>query len=422
MKSKIAIIGSGIAGLSAAYFLQTEFEVTLFEKNNYLGGHANTQEVEDSQGNKISIDTGFIVYNEHTYPNLTKLFNELQVPTSKSDMSFSFYNSQNNFEYGGGSLRSLFANPKNIYNPKFYRMLKDIVFFYKKFQKSNVSTELSIKDYLNTHSYSQEFINNHLLPLISSIWSTPDQNSLDQPLSSIITFFQNHQLFNFIQRPQWKTVSQGSSNYIKRLVAASNFQIKMNATITSINRKKTIQIDTKDEKGLSFDFIIFACPPHQFLPLLDHPTDAERNILSTFQFQQNHIQLHQNTAWMPPHPTAWSSWNFHSNKNQQCTLTYWMNLLQPLPTKDNFFVSLNQNQPNALYETYYDHPIFSLATKQAQQHIGKIQGGNNTYYVGSYLGYGFHEDGIQSSLKVCEKMNVDLANFKDADTSRVIWN
>jgi predicted NAD/FAD-binding protein len=337
-------------------------------------------------------------------------------------MSFSFYNSQNNFEYGGGSLRALFANPKNIYNPKFYRMLKDIVFFYKKFQKSNVSTELSIKDYLSTHSYSVEFINNHLLPLISSIWSTPYQNSLDQPLSSIITFFQNHQLFNFIQRPQWKTVSQGSSNYIKRLVAVSNFQIKMNATITSINREKTIQINTKDEKGLNFDFIIFACPPHQFLPLLDHLTDAERNILSTFQFQQNHIQLHQNTSWMPPHPTAWSSWNFHSNENQQCTLTYWMNLLQPLPTKDNFFVSLNQNQPNALYETYYDHPIFSLATKQAQQNIGKIQGGNNTYYVGSYLGYGFHEDGIQSALKVCEKMKVDLVNFKDADTSRVIWN
>ena len=343
MKSKIAIIGSGIAGLSAAYFLQTEFEVTLFEKNNYLGGHANTQQVVDSQGNKISVDTGFIVYNERTYPNLTKLFNELQVSTSRSDMSFSFYNSQNNFEYGGGSLRALFANPKNIYNPKFYRMLKDIVFFYKKFQKSNVSTELSIKDYLSTHSYSVEFINNHLLPLISSIWSTPYQNSLDQPLSSIITFFQNHQLFNFIQRPQWKTVSQGSSNYIKRLVAVSNFQIKMNATITSINREKTIQINTKDEKGLNFDFIIFACPPHQFLPLLDHLTDAERNILSTFQFQKNHIQLHQNTTWMPPHPTAWSSWNFHSNENQQCTLTYWMNLLQPLPTKDNFFVSLNQS-------------------------------------------------------------------------------
>ena len=422
MKSKIAIIGSGIAGLSAAYFLQKEYPVTLFETNTYLGGHANTQEVSDSQGHSIAIDTGFIVYNERTYPNLTKLFDELQVPTSKSDMSFSFYNSQNNFEYGGGSLRALFANPKNIINYKFYRMLKDIVFFYKKFQNSNVSTNLSIKDYLNTHTYSDEFINNHFLPLISSIWSTPDQNSLEQPLSSIITFFQNHQLFNFIQRPQWKTVSQGSSNYIKRLVAASNFQIKLNTTITSIIRDKMIQINTQEEKDLQYDVIIFACPPHQFLPLLDQPSDQERNILSTFQFQKNHIQLHQNTSLMPPHPTAWSSWNFHTNENQQCTLTYWMNLLQPLPTQDNFFVSLNQNQPNALYETYYDHPIFSLATKQAQQEIGKIQGSNNTYYVGSYLGYGFHEDGIQSSLKVCEKMKVDLAHFRQPDTSRILWN
>ena len=422
MKSKVAIIGSGIAGLSAAYFLHKEFEVTLFEKNNYLGGHANTQVVQDSKGHNIAIDTGFIVYNERTYPNLTKLFDELQVPTSKSDMSFSFYNSQNNFEYGGGSLRALFANPKNIYNLKFYRMLKDIVLFYRKFQHSNVSATLSIKDYLSTHAYSSEFIHNHFLPLISSIWSTPDQDSLDQPLSSVITFFQNHQLFNFVQRPQWKTVSQGSSNYIKRLVAASNFHIKMNSVITSISRERNILINTQEEQGLCFDYIIFACPPQCFLPLLLQPSDVEKNILSTFQFQQNHIQLHQNTSLMPPHQKAWSSWNFHTNEKQQCTLTYWMNLLQPLNTSDNFFVSLNQNQADALYETYYDHPIFSLATKQAQQDIGAIQGRNNSYFVGSYLGYGFHEDGIQSSLKVCKKMNVNLANFSDADTSRVLWN
>ena len=422
MKSKVAIIGSGIAGLSAAYFLHKEFEVTLFEKNNYLGGHANTQVVQDSKGHNIAIDTGFIVYNERTYPNLTKLFDELQVPTSKSDMSFSFYNSQNNFEYGGGSLRALFANPKNIYNLKFYRMLKDIVLFYRKFQHSNVSATLSIKDYLSTHTYSSEFIHNHFLPLISSIWSTPDQNSLDQPLSSVITFFQNHQLFNFVQRPQWKTVSQGSSNYIKRLVGASNFHIKMNSVITSISRERNILINTQEEQGLCFDYIIFACPPQCFLPLLLQPSDVEKNILSTFQFQQNHIQLHKNTSLMPPHQTAWSSWNFHTNEKQQCTLTYWMNLLQPLNTSDNFFVSLNQNQADALYETYYDHPIFSLATKQAQQDIGAIQGRNNSYFVGSYLGYGFHEDGIQSSLKVCKKMNVNLANFSEADTSRVLWN
>jgi predicted NAD/FAD-binding protein len=301
-------------------------------------------------------------------------------------------------------------------------MLKDIVLFYRKFQHSNVSATLSIKDYLSTHTYSSEFIHNHFLPLISSIWSTPDQDSLDQPLSSVITFFQNHQLFNFVQRPQWKTVSQGSSNYIKRLVAASNFHIKMNSVITSISRERNILINTQEEQGLCFDYIIFACPPQCFLQLLLQPSDVEKNILSTFQFQQNHIQLHKNTSLMPPHQTAWSSWNFHTNEKQQCTLTYWMNLLQPLNTSDNFFVSLNQNQADALYETYYDHPIFSLATKQAQQDIGAIQGRNNSYFVGSYLGYGFHEDGIQSSLKVCKKMNVNLANFSEADTSRVLWN
>ena len=421
MKKKIAVIGSGIAGLSAAYFLQNQFDVTLFEKNHYLGGHANTQEVKDSKQNNIAIDTGFIVYNELTYPNLTKLFDELQVPVSKSNMSFSFYNSINQFEYGGGSLRALFAKPHNLINWKFYLMLKDIVKFYKTFQNKNISSDISIRQYLETKKFSNEFVYNHFLPLISSIWSSPDSNSLDQPLSSIISFFQNHKLFNFINRPQWKTVKGGSKNYINKLIQASHFDIKKSFKIDKIIRDQGVEILSQNKK-YQFDLLVLACPPHHFLPLLGDKKEKEVSILNAFNFQKNLAQLHQNSSLMPPHKAAWSSWNFHTNTNNKCTLSYWMNLLQPLDTQDEFFVSLNQNQTSNLYQTVYEHPIFSLNTLNSQKEIGKIQGMNDTFYVGSYLGYGFHEDGIQSALKVCKKLNINLGLFNEADTSRIQWN
>ena len=373
MKKKIAIIGSGIAGLSSAYFLQNDFDVTLFEKNDYLGGHANTRKVQDSQGNAISIDTGFIVYNELTYPNLTKLFHQLQVPIADSDMSFSFYNPSNQFEYGGGGLRALFADPRNLINRKFYGMVKDIIKFYKTFQIGKPDPKISIRQYLESHQYSKEFIDYHFIPLISSIWSTPDQNSLDQPLSSIVSFFQNHKLFNFLDRPQWKTVQGGSRNYIDFLINASHFEIELSSQITSIYRSPQIQIHTRNEKK-TFDYLVFACPPNRFLPILMDKNADEIKLFSSFRFQSNLTQLHQNSDLMPPHRAAWSSWNFHTNENQLCTLSYWMNRLQPLQTKDQFFVSLNQNQKKPLYQTVYDHPIFSMDTLQAQKDIGRIQG------------------------------------------------
>lgn len=336
-------------------------------------------------------------------------------------MSFSFYNSQSLFEYGGGSAKALFANPRNLWNWKFYRMLKDIIYFYKYFQNNSIASSVSIRQYLESKKFSDEFINNHFLPLISSIWSTPDSNSLDQPLSSIVSFFQNHKLFNFTNRPQWKTVSGGSRNYIHRLTKDAKFQIKKSIKIQKISRSKGISLQTSSGE-FNYDFLILACAPHLFLKVMDQKSDQEINILNTFHFQKNLAQLHNNSSLMPPHKAAWSSWNFHTNNNNQCTLSYWMNKLQPLKTNDQFFVSLNQNQGLNLYQTLYEHPIFSLKTLQSQKNIGQIQGFQNTYYVGSYLGYGFHEDGIQSSLKVCEKLNVHLKNFTNADTSRIQWN
>jgi len=268
LKKKIAVIGSGIAGLTSAYFLQDDFDVTLFEKNDYLGGHANTQTVKDSKNQSIDIDTGFIVYNELTYPNLTKLFDLLNVPVTNSNMSFSFYNSQSLFEYGGGSAKALFANPRNLWNWKFYRMLKDIIYFYKYFQNNSIASSVSIRQYLESKKFSDEFINNHFLPLISSIWSTPDSNSLDQPLSSIISFFQNHKLFNFTNRPQWKTVSGGSRNYIQRLTKDAKFQIKKSIKIQKISRSKGISLQTSSGE-FNYDYLILACAPHLFLNVMD---------------------------------------------------------------------------------------------------------------------------------------------------------
>src|SRR6056300_461791 len=421
MKKKLAVIGSGIAGLSSAYFLQNDFDVTLFEKNDYLGGNENTRKVKESKGNTISIDTGFIVYNELTYPNLTKLFHQLQVPIANSDMSFSFYNPSNQFEYGGGGLRALFADPRNLINRKFYGMVKDIIKFYKTFQIGKPDPKISIRQYLESHQYSKEFIDYHFIPLISSIWSTPDQNSLDQPLSSIVSFFQNHKLFNFLNRPQWKTVQGGSRNYIDFLINASHFEIELSSQITSIYRSPQIQIHTRNEKK-TFDYLVFACPPNRFLPILMDKNADEIKLFSSFRFQSNLTQLHQNSDLMPPHRAAWSSWNFHTNENQLCTLSYWMNRLQPLATQDQFFVSLNQLKLNPLYQTIYEHPIFSMTTLQAQKDINRLQGYQKTFYAGSYLGYGFHEDGVQSALKICQQLQISPKGFSNPDTSRILWN
>ena len=422
MKEKIAIIGSGIAGLSTAYFAQHQYDITLFEKNDYIGGHANTRTVKLDEAH-IPVDTGFIVFNSHTYPNLIKLFDELEVETINSDMSFSFYNPSQSFEYGGGTLSSLISDKSNLIKPSFYIMIKDIIRFYKKFQKKSPIPNITLEDYCIQNNYSKAFMDFHLLPLISSIWSTPDELSMKQPLSSIVSFFQNHKLFNFIDRPQWKTVKGGSRNYIKKIIANTKMNINLLAKIEKIIiHEKGVDIFSNGSSN-HFDKIVFAAPPNQFLKLISSWSDEEREILSKFKFQKNHIQLHQNSSTMPKHKGTWSSWNFYTDINKKFSLTYWMNKLQELKTNQNIFVSLNQNfKDNISYQTYYDHPVTSNQSNTVQKNIGNIQGMNNCYYVGSYLGYGFHEDGIQSAIKVCQKIHIKFnQNFMNPDTSRVLW-
>ena len=423
MREKIAVIGSGIAGLSTAYLAQHQYDITLFEKNDYLGGHANTRSVK-LDNIQIPVDTGFIVFNNHTYPNLIKLFSELEVETHESDMSFSFYNPYKSFEYGGGSLSSLIGDKSNLVKLTFYRMIIDIIRFYKKFQKTTTNVpKMTIEDYCLKNNYSKAFINFHLLPLISSIWSTPNKLSMKQPLSNIVSFFQNHKLFNFIDRPQWKTVKGGSKNYIQKMVNNTKMDIRLSTKIENI-KVKTKGFDIYINGAFEhFDKVVFAAPPNHFSKLITSWTESQREILSKFHFQKNHVQLHQNHSTMPKYKKTWSSWNFYTNQNQKFSLTYWMNKLQDLNTKKNIFVSLNQNfKENVSYETFYDHPVMSDEVSSAQKNIGIIQGVNNIYYVGSYLGFGFHEDGLQSAIKVCEKMNIKFTkNFMNNDTSRIPW-
>ena len=259
-------------------------------------------------------------------------------------------------------------------------MVNDIIKFYKTFQTGKPDPKISIRQYLENHQYSKEFIDYHFIPLISSIWSTPDQNSLDQPLSSIVSFFKIINFLIFLIDLNGKRFS-GSRNYIDCLVNASHFEIELSSHITSIYRSPQIQIHTRNDKK-NFYYLFFAFSPNKFLPILMDKNADEIKLFSSFRFQSNLTQLHQNSDLMPPHHAAWSSWNFHTNENQLCTLSYWMNKLQPLQTKDQFFVSLNQNQKKPLYQTVYDHPIFSMSTLQAQKDIGRLQGSQQTFYAG----------------------------------------
>ncbi|MDB9776466.1 FAD-dependent oxidoreductase [Alphaproteobacteria bacterium] len=423
MREKIAVIGSGIAGLSTAYLAQHKYDITLFEKNNYIGGHANTRSVK-IDNTQISVDTGFIVFNNHTYPNLIKLFRELDVETFESDMSFSFYSPHHSFEYGGGSLLSLIGDKSNLIKLSFYRMIIDIFRFYKKFQKSTITVpKMTVEEYCLKNNYSKAFINFHLLPLISSIWSTPNQLSMKQPLSNIVSFFQNHKLFNFLDRPQWKTVRGGSKKYIEKIIHNTKMKINLSSQIEKIDVRDNGFDIYRNGSSEHFDKIVFAAPPNHFLELISSWSLKQKEILSKFKFQKNHVQLHQNQSTMPQYKKTWSSWNFYTNQNNNFSLTYWMNRLQDLKTQKNIFVSLNQNfKSNISYETHYDHPVMSDEISSAQKNIGTIQGVNNIYYVGSYLGFGFHEDGIQSAIKVCEKLNVKFSqNFINNDTSRIPW-
>ncbi len=414
-KKSLAIIGSGISGLSAAVFLSNKYNVHLFEKNDVLGGHTRTKFIQDKIYDH-NIDTGFIVFNEKNYPDFTNFLNFLKVKTSNSNMSFSFSCKLSNIEYGGSNIRSLFAQPKNLFSINFLLLLKDIFIFYnlcKKIKKINNFYDLTIEEFLNLKKYNNRIRDLHIYPMISSIWSSNKRQVKNFPLILFLNFFRNHGLFNFENRPQWKFIKEGSKSYIEAILQKNLFKYDINFKIKKVIRKNNI-VNIINHKNIlrSFDLVVFATHADQALKLLEAPTKNELKILSEFKYTKNTAYLHSDLNFMPKHKAAWSSWNFLQNLKDEkvFSLTYWMNNLQNLKGQKNYFLSVNPSyQPNAVYdEVMYEHPIFNLNTIEAQKKIKTIQGLNNTYYCGSYCGYGFHEDGIQSSAYVSNLLGISL--------------
>ena len=415
---KIAIIGSGISGLSSALLLSQKHDITLIESDNRFGGHANTVNVIE-QENTIPVDTGFIVYNELNYPNLVGFFKWLEVETISSDMSFAVSARDGDLEYSG-SLIGLFAQKKNYFNLKFYKMLKDIfVFFVFGYKYAfQVNENETLKQYIKRCKFSSEFVNDHLIPMSSAIWSCPEKEILNFPAKSLLTFFKNHQLINFIIRPKWRTVKNGSKQYVDKIIGKLKLnkknRILLNVNIKSIY-KKNKEINIKfDNKTETFDKIVMATHPDQTINLIENLDNKSKDVLSKFKYQKNTVYLHSDTNLMPQNRKTWSSWNYLSTEQiiNKSSVTYWMNILQNLNTSLNIFVSLNpykKPKKDLIHKIlHYEHPVFNLETNKAQNELDSIQGNNNIYYTGAWTAYGFHEDGIKSAVKITRLLDVEI--------------
>jgi len=415
---KIAIVGSGISGLSSAYMLQSKYEVTLYEKNHELGGHTRTVMVGD-EGRKVPVDTGFIVFNQATYPNLTAFFNHLEVSVNKGRMSFGVSINNGQLEYGSNNLNNVFAQRKNIVKPKFIKLVADIVKF-NKYAKANLhrydnQPDINLRDCLEEMKLSSWFINYYLLAMGAAIWSTPIKKMYDFPASSFLRFFNNHGLLSITDQPQWYTVDGGSHQYIEKIKKNINADIRLNCAVSAISRLGgKVQITDNSGNQEEYDHVILASHANQTLSMLSDVTNDERKLLSAIKYQKNRMVLHSDTSIMPKNKRAWSSWVYLAeNMNSQednISLSYWMNNLQELGTKKPMVVTLNPSREPALSlkhdEYIFEHPVFDQDAIKAQKNISSIQGKQNTWFAGAYLSYGFHEDGLKSAINVANSLGV----------------
>ena len=412
-QKKIAVIGSGISGISSAYFLSSKYKVHLYEKNKYLGGHTRT--INISTDNNLPIDTGFIVYNNKNYPDLVRFFDHLNVKTLNSNMSFAVSDAFSNIEYGGQNLRTIFAQHKNIFNFKYIKMIYEIYRFYelcKKKNLQNIDKNMTVNDFLNIYNFSSFVRNLHIYPLISSIWSSNQDDVINFPLKLFLNFFNNHDLFNFKNRPQWKFLQGGSNTYVKKIIDMKKFSYSLNSDINNVIRfNNQIKIINNNKENI-YDYLVIATHADQALKLLQNPTQEEKIILSIFEYTNNKAYLHSDPSMMPKNKKTWSSWNFIKDQKDKnaFTLTYWMNNLQKLQTKKNYFVTINPlGIPNEIHDkTIFTHPKFNMQTSKFQSKIKELQGVNNTFFCGAYHGFGFHEDGIQSAAYVAKILGVDI--------------
>ena len=414
-RKKIAIIGTGISGLSAAWLLNSHHDVTVYEQHDYVGGHSNTAEIQ-VDGQTIAVDTGFIVYNPVNYPNLVALFKHLDVQTNVSDMSFAASLNDGSLEYSGTDLRGLFAQPMNLFRPRFLRMLSDLARFYKQAPQLTGKRSLAkipLGAFLHEHGYSQAFIYDHLMPMGAAIWSSSVQQMLEFPTLAFLRFFDNHGLVQLNNRPEWRTVTGGSREYVSRLTASFSGRIRTEQPVVSLERKGGVQVlVTAGGSREKYDHVVLACHADQALQLLARPTADEQAVLSNIRYQANTAVLHTDTNLMPKRKRAWASWNYigagESPTEQVLCVTYLMNRLQNIPTTAPIMLTLNPCRhiaPEKIIRSYeYDHPMFNAAAIQSQPRLWDLQGKQNTWFCGAYFGSGFHEDGIQAGLAVAEKL------------------
>lgn len=422
MSKKIAIVGTGISGLTCGHLLHKNNDITIFEANDYIGGHTATVDIEVS-GREYAIDTGFIVYNDWTYPNFIKLLTKLQVKTQPTEMSFSVKNTAENLEYNGNTLNTLFAQRRNFLRPKFIRIVRDILKFNKvckaEHAKPTLAGDAVLGDLIEKHQLSDDFTYNYILPMCAAIWSSSLDSTKAFPLRFFLQFFMNHGLLNVTDRPQWHTLIGGSRSYIPPLISGFEDRIFLNSSVQSVTKLDAgYQIaSTNESLNDLYDEVIFACHSDQALQMIDKPTDSQKNILGAIPYSGNEVVLHTDTDILPKRPLAWASWNYMldgqpGEEQSPATLTYDMNILQRIESDTTFCVTLNAtdkiNPEKILRKFNYDHPQFSEQTLQAQQNRSQICGIEGIHFCGAYWYNGFHEDGVKSALDVCERFGEKL--------------
>ena len=412
---KIAVVGAGISGLSAAYYLSKKHKVDLFEKENQFGGHANTIKVDYGQNKEIAVDIGFMVFNKNTYPNLINFFSENKIAIEKSDMSFSVTVEGTNIEYCGKGLKGIFSNKQNLFNLKFIKMFFEILSFYKNCEKLDIAKiqSTTLGNYLKEIKISDYFINYHIIPMVSAIWSMPPYEASQMPLTFFLSFFKNHGLFKIKNRPQWYTVANRSKTYVDKIISQISGQHFKNYKINKITRQSTgVKVFYGEENEFfDYDKVVIATHADEVLNIIDSPTPEEELILKNFKYKSNIAVIHFDESVMPKNKKAWCSWNSSMDPNniEKTSVTYWLNQLQNLEIDRNIFLTLNPFKEIPVKKIFkkvsFTHPYYDAEALLNQGELHKIQNKENILFCGSYFGYGFHEDGIKSSIEMLKKLN-----------------
>ena len=412
---KVAIVGSGVAGLVCAHLLGPRHDVVLFSADDRVGGHVHTHELDDG-GEKLRVDSGFIVFNPRTYPSFVKLLGRLGVEAQESDMSFSARSAVRDLEYGGRDLATLYAQASNLLSPRFHRMVLDVLRFYREASALvEEGPELRLGDWLDARGYSRAFVEDHLLPLVGAVWSSNRTGARDFPARFLARFLDNHGLLQVNDRIPWLTVKGGSFSYVKAILAGFSGEVRLSCPVESVRREgREVVVKARGAAAERYDHLVMACHADQALRLLADPSPLEQELLGAFPFRENPALLHTDASLMPRRKSVWSSWNYHLDDaaREGASVTYWTNRLQRLASAKNYLVTLNREEAVApervLRRLSYAHPVFTARSVAAQARHRELLGPRRTSYCGAYWRNGFHEDGVVSALRVCERFEVSL--------------